>query len=377
MLSRLRNYIHRQLDKQYGYSDDELYRMTIMLFVAVGAIIIYLTFAIFSGVLGCLPLTISHAIGVFVFIVMIFPLRRGRIDLAGIVMGLTIIFSSIVTIHTIGDNAYSILYLYFVLVMMMIVPFKSKVIRIISAVLIPMVTVSAHIYEAFTTPLYTLDAWVINTVAISNVTITVLGILLLIALQQFLKSVIDGYNSDNLKELQAQAYIDPLTKLYNRRYADIYISTLGRPSATITYIAVADIDDFKLINDTHGHDTGDVVLQIIAKIMKENTGKRNPVFRWGGEEFMAFLFDMNEHEAVECADKVRQIIQDTPMCVGNLVLRPTVTMGVAKLDFGAFEDCFAEADRNMYYGKQHGKNAVITTSDRISDVKSKESGHLT
>lgn len=361
----MRNYIYRQLDKHRRISDDELYRMVIMLFVAAATIAVYFVLAVFYG-FYCLPLSISHSIAVFVIALIVVLIGKRRADIACIMMGSVIFLSSMITIHTVGRASYAVLYQYFVLVIMILIPYKSKAVTVISAVVIPLLIVASHVYSIFTTPLYDLGG-VITAVVIINIVASALGVLLLILMQQLVKNIIDSYNTNKLKELQAQAYIDPLTSLYNRRYAEIFLSTLAPDSGRAAFVAIADIDDFKLINDSHGHDTGDVVLKIIAKILKDNTKTGNPVFRWGGEEFMSIVFDMTEIEAAECMEMARRLIQDTPMIVGKLVLRPTVTIGMARLDTGRFDESFAVADKNLYIGKTGGKNRLVISPDRETE----------
>lgn len=358
LLSRLRNYLFHRLDRHSSECDDELYKNTMLLAVAVLSTAVYLFYAVFFA-FYCLPLTISHAIGIFVYVFAIVLLIKKRTYLAGLAMAVMMLLLPVITIHTIGGGSFPIIYQYLVLLVVLILPFKYKAVGLISSVLIPLVIIGTHIFDLYTADLYDIGP-VNNALSIVNLSIASVGILALLSMQRFIKDTIGEYRSQKMVELQAQAYIDPLTQLYNRRYADIYLDTRDGKGIRKAYIAVADIDDFKIVNDTYGHDAGDVVLKIIAKIMKDNTGSRHPVFRWGGEEFMAIFYDMTEHEAVEHAEKVRRLIYGTPMLVGDVTLRISVTIGIAELDPANFDGSFNDADRNMYYGKQHGKNQVVS-----------------
>lgn len=162
------------------------------------------------------------------------------------------------------------------------------------------------------------------------------------------------------RTLQDQAIRDPLTGLYNRRYLD---STAGRMLAqTRRYgqplsVLVADIDRFKVINDTAGHDVGDLVLSRIAALMTQELRDADLLCRYGGEEFVLVLPDTDLQRAADAAERIRVAIEQVPMADR---IRVTVSLGVATYDVqdSALPDIITRADEAMYRAKQEGGNRV-------------------
>ena len=125
-----------------------------------------------------------------------------------------------------------------------------------------------------------------------------------------------------------------------------------------------DIDFFKKINDTYGHDAGDEVLVALAKILRdkhdENEGFH--VSRWGGEEFLVFYerHQKSREDVIEEFDALRQKIQDTVIQYNNSTINITVTIGLAFYEKGeTINSLIKVADKNLYEGKNAGRNRVV------------------
>lgn len=158
----------------------------------------------------------------------------------------------------------------------------------------------------------------------------------------------------NLK-LRTESMIDPLTGLLNRRGLQERLESL-RPYQRGYSLIVADIDNFKKINDVFGHGTGDLVLQSIAVIMQKMARKDDLVARWGGEEFMVVIETLDLGVAEARAEKIRAEIANAYFTkVGNV----TCSFGVsAPRNEETFEALFERADKALYLAKQMGKNRV-------------------
>jgi diguanylate cyclase (GGDEF)-like protein len=165
-------------------------------------------------------------------------------------------------------------------------------------------------------------------------------------------------------EVLAQLSItDGLTKLHNHRYFQDHltreIKRVSRTGAPLAMILL-DIDDFKQLNDTHGHAAGDEVLVSLAAIMNDSARESDLIARYGGEEFVILLPNTDLAGAVHLAEKVRMAVESTRLIIGSS-FRPTnvtVSVGVA-LYRGNRREFFAEADKALYAAKAAGKNCVI------------------
>lgn len=165
-------------------------------------------------------------------------------------------------------------------------------------------------------------------------------------------------------ELEWLATRDPLTGLLNRRGLLLEASRhLADPSPDRPPLAVlvADIDAFKLVNDRHGHDTGDAVLARFATIAGAILGDRDLVARYGGEEFICVLPGSDLEAARRLAERLRQATEREPFPASDASLHLTVSIGIAAVRPG--EDTIlpavARADAALYAAKQSGRNRVV------------------
>lgn len=156
------------------------------------------------------------------------------------------------------------------------------------------------------------------------------------------------------------ARIDPLTSLSNRRYAyerfKEEISKYERNGAPFS-IVIFDVDQFKKINDTFGHECGDFILKNLADILKNIKRAVDAAVRWGGEEFMLILPETDIYGALKFAERLKEAISNSQLDYKGNVLRITATFGVAEYG-GQIEDCLKKADDALYKGKKLGRNRV-------------------
>ncbi|MCR5208954.1 MAG: GGDEF domain-containing protein [Lachnospiraceae bacterium] len=164
------------------------------------------------------------------------------------------------------------------------------------------------------------------------------------------------------EQLTADAKIDALTELLNRRGFMPLLEQIMQGKAEDKFcIAFADIDNFKRVNDTYGHECGDEVLMHISRMIKrEMTGC--DVCRWGGEEIVILMKDCDIEEARTKMETVRKLVESTPTVFYNVRIPVTVTIGLTENveKYGSPDDLIKVADARMYYGKQHGKNIVVS-----------------
>jgi diguanylate cyclase (GGDEF)-like protein len=160
-------------------------------------------------------------------------------------------------------------------------------------------------------------------------------------------------------EHRSSSVIDPLTGMLNRNALQTRIAELTQQAAILgepVALIVGDLDNFKAINDGHGHAAGDAVLKDVAYRMRKSLRAYDLAYRLGGEEFLIVLPGAGSAQAAEVAETLRRTIADAPIA-GLLV---TISFGVSASDPGAFvyEETFAEADLALYRSKQDGRNRV-------------------
>lgn len=165
---------------------------------------------------------------------------------------------------------------------------------------------------------------------------------------------------EKVDELQKIALLDPLTGIGNRRYSTLEIeesiSALQRARLPFGVIFI-DIDDFKIINDTYGHDSGDRVLKMVANTMSSNLRAFEFVGRWGGEEFIVVSRNVDSAALEKIAERLRVLIDKSWILIDDKNVSVTVSLGatMAKRD-DTLDSLLERADRNLYQSKAEGKN---------------------
>jgi diguanylate cyclase (GGDEF)-like protein len=171
--------------------------------------------------------------------------------------------------------------------------------------------------------------------------------------------------------LQLNARIDPLTQLFNRRYLEEYISTVIEQAKrkNISYgVLLLDIDHFKQVNDTYGHDVGDETIRICSQNIKENIRKSDVGIRYGGEEFLVLLYDCHESFMQTVAKKLRESFENKKVTLDDVTLSKTISVGCSYFpkDSDDFEKCIKYADMALYEAKNTGRNKVVKFYEGMS-----------
>ncbi len=174
---------------------------------------------------------------------------------------------------------------------------------------------------------------------------------------QHLEGKLIEYN----KMLRQQASTDTLTGLANRRSANELIENLIRKNDERGFcVCMCDIDFFKKVNDSYGHDIGDKVLAGVAQALVENVPEDCLVSRWGGEEFLIIFPGMNGDDARMILDKIRARIKKIEFDTGSRIFSITITYGLAEYGYdGDSEAVVKEADEKLYIGKENGRDQIV------------------
>jgi diguanylate cyclase (GGDEF)-like protein len=181
-----------------------------------------------------------------------------------------------------------------------------------------------------------------------------------------------------VRRLAHAARVDPVTGLFNRRYFDARLSEelerARRESSSLT-VLMADVDDFKAINDRHGHQAGDAVLHLVGGILRSAVRVFDVCARYGGDEFVILMPGIGRSSAAASAERIRRHVAESrmpgrPSNAGDREFHLTMSIGVAVSRPGdAPEDLLRRADRSLYQSKAAGKDTV-----RVDSGQSHEPG---
>lgn len=173
-----------------------------------------------------------------------------------------------------------------------------------------------------------------------------------------------------LDRIQVLATRDELTGLYNRRHMmsvlDEHQRRLSRSSGHDFCLAILDLDFFKQINDTHGHNVGDEVLRNFASHAAAMTRETDVLARWGGEEFMLVLVGTTAQDAERGIQRLRDSLRNVTMAKDHLALHPSFSAGLSAYQPGEnLAACIERADKALYSAKQSGRNRTVIWSDVV------------
>ncbi len=192
--------------------------------------------------------------------------------------------------------------------------------------------------------------------------VNVVAVLILLASITFHYFLVMVRLQDQLVKL---ASLDPLTGLNNRRrlteVATLEMAKSRRYNLPLSVI-LCDLDHFKAVNDSLGHDGGDAVLRHASQVISRVARETDTTCRWGGEEFLVLLPNTDLAAAAHVAERIRKLMAETPATFAGQEVRVTLTLGVASLRAGeALDAVVARADASLYDGKLAGRNRVASS----------------
>ena len=207
-----------------------------------------------------------------------------------------------------------------------------------------------YIYARHNDPLYNIPQKAIDILVIFNSVATFGIVILFICLFHHV-----AIRSEEM--LEKMALMDNLTGLYNRHYLLGMLDSMEIKNPEDCWIAMLDIDNFKKVNDTYGHNCGDYILHEVAERAKQ-TCKDCTVCRWGGEEFI--ILSRKKECSTDLLETLRRNIADETFNYEDSTLKITVTIGVSAYSGEISNDAWiSAADEKLYYGKTNGKNQVV------------------
>ncbi|MBN8218528.1 MAG: GGDEF domain-containing protein [Spirochaetes bacterium] len=167
-----------------------------------------------------------------------------------------------------------------------------------------------------------------------------------------------------LESLKYGARIDPLLKIWNRQYMGAIVSGVAEIHLGSKFsVLISDIDHFKHVNDTYGHQAGDAVLYEVAQCIRKSAEPEGIACRYGGEEIIIFLKNLTGKEAKEKAEAIRKAIEKMKIKYQRRRIPVTTSIGVASKEGGAktVEQLIQEADKGLYEAKRTGRNKVVAS----------------
>ena len=175
--------------------------------------------------------------------------------------------------------------------------------------------------------------------------------------------------------LETNTRTDPLTKLFNRKHLEEQIPKIisqAERSNLSFGVLMIDIDHFKKVNDTYGHDVGDTAIKHVAQTLMENTRSADVVIRFGGEEFIVLLYNCDAKYIESIGEKIRCAFLAKDIPAGNTTIKKTVSIGASMYpkDNTDLNACIKYSDLALYEAKNTGRNKVVMFTDKLLEKES-------
>jgi diguanylate cyclase (GGDEF)-like protein/PAS domain S-box-containing protein len=172
-----------------------------------------------------------------------------------------------------------------------------------------------------------------------------------------------------IREMESLAFVDPLTGTGNRRHAEMILSgaeaALDRQSLVFG-VLILDLDRFKGVNDTFGHDGGDAVLKAVAQSVLASIRPSDSLSRWGGDEFLVVLPGASVDELAAVGERIRAIVEASSPRVGAGIAKVTISGGAAAAVPGVSKEVVVSmADAALYRAKQQGRNMICIHEEAV------------
>jgi diguanylate cyclase (GGDEF)-like protein len=359
MLNKLRTKLIAKLLNQSVQQDDKLSLYLISYASLLFCIPIRIFFLIFYLVQGITFLVVLNCESLLAYTVALLLLKRKKYKFIGLIIAIEATIYASVWAYMCGISSYIAGHFLLIIVMLILFPYGTAKTRKAIILLIFVVITVLGLRYAYTTPSVVFSERLNHFITMINIYIMFFGIILEISINTFVHLIVSRVKEGRLTELTSQIYTDPLTSLYNRRYTQIYFNTL-KPRNGYICVAILDIDNFKLINDTYGHPCGDEILVFLSNFLQNSLRKTDRIFRWGGEEFLIIMENVTLNEAQIVIDKLRSKLGETEITTKQKgTLSITITAGIAPFDLTNSDASIEAADKNLYIGKRNGKNQVV------------------
>lgn len=276
------------------------------------------------------------------------------------ILNICILFWSCMNVYCFGWNIGIQHFLVVLLVFVFFCKYKHETVKILYAAALFVLRLFLYYYCRSHEPIIPLEDNLANALQMVNTFFIFLALGLVAYLFSSTTQEMEGKLIEYNRKLMKQANTDTLTGLYNRRRTMEYLENLLKAAETQISICLCDIDHFKRVNDTYGHDVGDVVLKTIAETFRKRLPPDTFISRWGGEEFLLIFPRLNGDEASTALETLRQKIRELTFDGGTENFTISLTYGLVEYDYHSdITTLLKEADEKLYVGKEGGRDRII------------------
>ncbi len=276
------------------------------------------------------------------------------------ILNVCILFWSCINVYCFGWNIGIQHFLVVLLVFVFFCKYKHAPLKILYAAALFLLRLFLYYYCRHHEPVIILNDTLTNALQFINTFFIFLSLGMVSYLFSSTTQEMEGKLIEYNRKLMKQANTDTLTGLFNRRRTMEYLENLLKSADSQISICLCDIDHFKRVNDTYGHDVGDVVLKKISETFQKRLPPDTFISRWGGEEFLLIFPRLNGDEAITALETLRQKIREITFDGGFENFTVSLTYGLVEYDYHSdITTLLKEADEKLYVGKEGGRDRIV------------------
>ena len=192
--------------------------------------------------------------------------------------------------------------------------------------------------------------------------VVLIAIWIVFILVAYTEKLITKIQQTSLHEMEESSLRDTLTGINNRRFAEKFFKEeIKNDKGFRCFFCLIDIDNFKSINDTYGHNAGDLVLRVLGDVLSRNIRKTDLACRWGGEEFLIAMPGCGIETGLSTMERIRHDFENESVHTQSGIIRATITGGAAVMTdvTQSVEEILHIIDEKLYEGKRSGKNRIV------------------
>ena len=355
-------FVSNFMAKQFNLSTDINYLKSIqywMIMIPL-VVLIYLGYSIYFTILGIFPMVWLNCASIALLVYAYDRIRRGDTRRPSLIIFIESVTVSLAATALMGPHVGFQALLVLPLIAQFLFLNLTKIEKIMFTVMLIILMDLSYFFAEIIPPAFPQDGNVL--LHIINMNVIILTTIVMMMLNAISTYALDKLQEENMKKFENLSYIDALTTLRNRRYADVFFSriTSGKNANAVYFFALIDIDHFKVINDTHGHQTGDAVLKVLSQTLLKSVRQTDLVCRWGGEEFLVVICECPPKAGYAVLENMRKSVERIS-CTSETgeVINFTITAGGSPLLENNISLTIEACDKKLYKGKRFGRNRVV------------------
>ena len=352
--------VYKKICKDTGNQNESARLIAVVRFLTLCLLTHSLSCCILVSITGHIGALCFCALSLVLFLAVFVLSYRGSTFTSNCILNICILLWTIINVLTFGWNIGVQHFLVVLLVFVFFSKYKFEAAKVTYAGILFALRLCLYYYCKYHEPSILLGEPLGSAMQIVNTFFVFLAMGLVAYLFSSSTQEMEGKLIAYNKKLQKQASLDPLTGLFNRRRTMEYLENLLSNVETQVSICLCDIDHFKRVNDTYGHNVGDVVLRTLSDTFRKRLPPDTFISRWGGEEFLLIFPRLNGDETSTVLNILRQKIREITFDGGEEQFTVSLTYGLVEYDFHSdITTLLKEADEKLYAGKEGGRDRIV------------------